>query len=191
MTRIARIKSIGMTAAFALLPMLAQAQQMTTVKGHVNNEISQPLPGVTVEFSNDGGKTFKYTTNTDANGDYTVNVAPGDYVVIVADPKVADKTKNMVDEMPNVKVGTAPMTQDFDMTRQAFMDKISPERRKQIEEIKKNNAAALAANSQVKNLNAALTKARADIAAGNYQPAIDAMTQSVAAKPDEPVLVYT
>jgi hypothetical protein len=194
MTRIARftgIKSLGMAAAFALLPMLAQAQQMTTVKGHVNNEISQPLPGVTVEFSNDGGKTFKYTTNTDANGDYTVNVAPGDYVVIVADPKVPDKTKNMVDEMPNVKVAAAPLTVDFDMTRKEFMDKISPERRKQIEEIKKNNAAALAANSQVKNLNAALTKARADIAAGNFQPAIDAMTQSVAAKPDEPVLVYT
>lgn len=190
-TRFTGIKLVGIAAVFALLPWLAQAQQMTTVKGHVNNEIGQPVSGLVVEFSTDAGKSFKYTANTDANGDYTVSVAPGEYVVVVADPKVADKTKNMVDELPSLKVGTAPLTQDFDMTRKEFMDKITPERRKQIEEAKKNNAAALAANSQVKNLNASLAKARADIAAGNFQPAIDAMTQAVAAKPDEAVLVYT
>jgi Flp pilus assembly protein TadD len=192
MTRIVRfkgIKTLAIAVAFAVLPMLAHAQ--TTVKGHVNNELTQPVAGVTVGFSQDGGKTFKYTADTDANGDYTVSVAPGDYTVFVTDPKVPDKTKNMVDVMPNVKVGTTPLTQDFDMSRKEFMDKLPPERRKQIEEIKQKNAAALAANSQVKNLNAALTKARADIAAGNYQPAIDAMTQAVQAKPDEPVLVYT
>ncbi len=190
-TRFTGIKLVGIAAAFAFLPSLAHAQQMTAVKGHVNNEIGQPVSGLIVEFSTDGGKSFKYTATTDANGDYTVSVAPGEYVVVVADPKVADKTKNMVDELPSLKVGTAPLTQDFDMTRKEFMDKITPERRKQIEEAKKNNAAALAANSQVKNLNASLTKARADIAAGNFQPAIDAMTQAVTAKPDEAVLVYT
>src|ERR1700737_2580563 len=79
MTRIIRftgIKTLVIAIAFAVLSVVANAQ--TAVKGHVNNEVGQGVPGVNVQFSQDGGKTFKYTTETDANGDSTVSVAPGD-----------------------------------------------------------------------------------------------------------------
>jgi tetratricopeptide (TPR) repeat protein len=185
-----KAKILAIVAAIAMLPLLASAQKMTDVKGHANNEISQPLSGMEVKFSSDNGATFKYTTTTNAAGDYTISLPPGTYIGVVRDPKITDP-KKIVDEILNIKIGDAPTTQDFDMTRKEVMDKLTPERRKEIDEFRKKNEEAMKANSQVKNLNAALTQARADIAAKNYQPAIDTMTQSLQAKPDEPVLHYT
>ena len=185
-----RTTILAVVAALCMAPMLASAQKTTDVKGHANNEIGQPLASMDVKFSSDNGASFKYSATTDANGDYKISLPPGTYIGVVRDPKITDP-KKVIDEIVNVKVGDAPTTQDFDMTRKEVMDKLTPERRKEIEDIKAKNAEALKANSQVKNLNAALAQARADIAAKNYQPAIDAMTQSLQAKPNEPVLLYT
>jgi tetratricopeptide (TPR) repeat protein len=80
---------------------------------------------------------------------------------------------------------------DFDMTRQAYIDKMTPEQKQQLEEFKKKNAEVMAANSKISNLNAALTQARADNKSGNYQAAATSMTQATTQLPTEPILWLT
>jgi tetratricopeptide (TPR) repeat protein len=57
-----------------------------------------------------------------------------------------------------------------------------------MEQTRKQNAEIMAKNAKIENLNALLKQARADTAAGNYAPAIKAMTDAIVAKPDEPIL---
>ena len=74
-----------------------------------------------------------------------------------------------VDQFQNVKFAAgADVTQDFDMGRPEYMAKLTPEQRKTAEELRKKNAEALKENSQIKNLNANLTKAREDNKSKNY-----------------------
>ncbi len=77
---------------------------------------------------------------------------------------------------------------NFDMTRKEYVDKMTPEERKQLEEYKKQAAAQIAANSKIQNLNAMLAQARTDTKAGNFDPAIKSMQQATTLKPDEPIL---
>ena len=67
-------------------------------------------------------------------------------------------------------------TVNFDMTRKEYIDKMTPEEKKQLEEYKKKNAEGWPANAKIANLNTLLTQARADTKAGNYDAAITAMT---------------
>ena len=46
---------------------------------------------------------------------------------------------------------------DFDMTRKEYLDKMTPEEKKQLEEFRKKNAEVMAGNKQIANLNALLT----------------------------------
>jgi tetratricopeptide (TPR) repeat protein len=57
-----------------------------------------------------------------------------------------------------------------------------------MEEVKKANAAAMAANAKIENLNALLKTARDATKAGNFDAAVKAMTDATTAKPDESVL---
>ncbi len=108
-------------------------------------------------------------------------IAPGSYVAIVY---VDEKSIDFVDPL-DLKAGD-DKTVSFDMTRKEYLDKMTPEEKKQLEEFKKKNADVVAANSKIANLNALLTQARTDTKAGNYDSAIKAMTDATAAKPDEP-----
>jgi tetratricopeptide (TPR) repeat protein len=60
-----------------------------------------------------------------------------------------------------------------------------------LEEYRKQNTAAMAENSKIKNLNALLKQSRDDMHAGNFDKAISEMTEATQAKPDEPLLWYT
>jgi tetratricopeptide (TPR) repeat protein len=77
---------------------------------------------------------------------------------------------------------------NFDMSRKEYIDKMTPEEKKQLEEFKKKNAEVMAGNAQIKNLNATLLQARADTKAGNFDAAITGMKGATAAKPDESIL---
>ncbi len=77
------------------------------------------------------------------------------------------------------------------MTRKEYIDKMTPEERKQLEDFKKANAATVAANAKIANLNNLLIQARADTKSGKFDAAIAGMQQAIAAKPDEPILYIT
>ena len=171
----------------ALLPALqhtAFAQDQTgKIHGHVQDPAGISLANASVQVSTDG-KTAKYTFTTDANGDYKGdNIAPGSYIVTVY------QAEKPVDRFENVKITAGTDTQqDFDMSRPEYIAKMTPEQRKQLEELKQKNAAAMKENGQIKNLNADLIKARQDNKDKNYAEAETLMLKDTAAKPDASVL---
>jgi tetratricopeptide (TPR) repeat protein len=173
--------------AALMLPALAslQAQDATgKVHGHAQDPVSVPIANVNVELSTDG-KTAKYTFVTDAQGNYKGdNIAPGTYIITLDN---ADKKP--VDQFPNVKITAGADTlQDFDLTRPDYVSKLTPEQKKQLEEVKAKNSAAMKENAQIKNLNGDLLKARQDNRDKNYAEAETLMTTDTTAKPDAAVL---
>jgi tetratricopeptide (TPR) repeat protein len=150
-------------AAIALVPALAQiTAPVAKIHGHVTNPTGVATTNGTVSLSNDGNRTNKYTFSVDANGDYKGDAAPGNYTVIYRAPDTpADK---MVDDIENIRLmSDQDILVDIDMSRKEFIDKMSPEQKKQLEEIKKKNSEAMKVNEVIKNLNADLRVVMQDI----------------------------
>src|SRR5208337_902209 len=119
------------------------------------NPTGQPQGGGTVSLSTDGGVTLKYSFPVDESGNYTGDAPPGTYMVVyrAADTPVG----KMVDSIRGVKIVAGTDTaQDIDMSRQEYIDKMTPEEKKQLEDLKKANADALKANVLINQLNADL-----------------------------------
>ncbi|MGD0348337.1 MAG: hypothetical protein ABSA85_16360 [Terracidiphilus sp.] len=143
--------------ALVLAPVQAQAPAANAGKihGRVINPTGQPQGGGTVSLSTDGGVTMKYTFPVDQSGNYTGEAPAGTYMVVY---RAADTPAGkMVDSIRGVKIVAGQDTaQDDDMSRQEYIDKMSPEDKKQLEELKKTNADALKANVLINQLNADL-----------------------------------
>ena len=155
--------------ALAAVPALAQAPGAQTpgeptgkIHGHVTNPTGAPQTSGTISLSADGGRTSKYTFQVDATGAYTGEAAPGTYSLVFRQKDTPpDK---MVDSIENIKITAGEDTlADDDMSRQAFIDKLPEDQKKQLEEIRKHNSEALKANEVIKNLNADLKQVTADI----------------------------
>lgn len=153
---------LGLAAAGLLALALApghaqQAPAATTGKihGRVTNPTGQPQGGGSVSLSTDGGVTLKYTFPVDESGNYTGEAPQGTYMVVY---RAADTPAGkMVDSIRGVKiVAGQDIAQDIDMSRQEYIDKMSPDEKKQLEELKKTNADALKANVLINQLNADL-----------------------------------
>ena len=191
-----RSKLGGLMAAvvFAAVAMLGTGRSMAqpapaSVHGHVQNAAGQPIVKGDVKFTTDksgDAKTRKYPFSfpLDANGNYKgTGLPPGDYLAVTYSE---DKSIDFID---SVKLAAGDDKQvDFDMTRKEYIDKMTPEEKKALEDFKKQNAAAVAANSKIANLNNLLTQARVDTKAGNFAAAITAMKQATTTKPDEAIL---
>src|SRR5580700_9538725 len=206
--------------ALALAPGHAQPAPAATtgkIHGRVINPTGQPQGGGTVSLSTDGGVTLKFTFPVDDSGNYTGEAPAGVYMVVY---RAADTPAGkMVDSIRGVKIVVGEDTaQDVDMSRQEYIDKMSPDEKKQLEDLKKANAEALKANTVINQLNADLkvvaqdkkdidgatagatqalgaTAAKADIAAkaaeiktAKYTDIESLMTKDTAAKPDEALL---
>ena len=151
--------------AFAAVPVLAQAPPAGPtgkIHGKVVNPTGAVQSGGTISLSTDGGHTNKYTFNVDQTGSYSGEAAPGKYTVVFRQKDTPpDK---MVDSIENVTIVEGQdISVDDDMSRQAFVDKLPEEQKKQLEEIRKHNSEALKANEVIKNLNADLKQVTADI----------------------------
>jgi tetratricopeptide (TPR) repeat protein len=182
--------AIAVLIAFALAhPSRSLAQATASIHGHVNNPINQAITQGDVKLTTDRAsdpktRKYQYTFPIDQNGDYKgTGIAPGNYVAVVF---VADKS---IDFNDNVTLANGDdKVVNFDMSRAEYISKMTPEEKKQLEEFKKKNSEAMAANSQIANLNKTLVQARADTKAGNFDAAITSMKQATTAKPDEPIL---
>jgi tetratricopeptide (TPR) repeat protein len=159
------------------------------IHGLVTNPAGIPLGAGEVRLTTDKAtdpksRKYAYTFKIDATGNYKgTGVAPGDYLAIVFQD---DKSLDFIDSV-KVAAGDDKVV-NFDMTRKEYVDKMTPEEKKALEEYKKQAASQLAANSKIQNLNAMLTQARADTKAGNYDAAIKAMQTATTTKPDEAIL---
>jgi tetratricopeptide (TPR) repeat protein len=159
--------------AFAAMPSFSQqpASNMGKIHGHVTNPTGAPQSGGTVSLIKVGNasgpgltaeKTDKGTLTVDANGDYTGDVAPGNYNVIYRSPGMTpDK---VADQFENIKVlAGQDVLQDFDMSRKEYIDKLPPDQKKQLEDLRKHNSEAMKANEVIKNLNADLKTVTQDL----------------------------
>lgn len=153
---------LGLAAAGLLALGLApghsqQAPVANTGKihGRVINPTGQPQGGGTVGLSTDGGVTVKYTFQVDESGNYTGEAPLGTYMVVYR--AVDTPAGQMIDSIRGVKIVAGQDTaQDVDMSRQEYIDKMTPDQKKQLEELKKTNAQALEANVLINQLNADL-----------------------------------
>ncbi len=165
--------------AFALLPAYAQqpapaaAGATGKVHGHITNPTGAPQTGGTVEFlaitraasgSNTPPQTVEkgVTFDVDGTGAYKAEVPAGAYVIIYRTAGMAQDKQ--ADRYDNVKVVAGQDTlQDIDMSRQEYIDKLPPEEKKQLEDLRQKNAAALKANEVIKHLNEDLKQVTQDI----------------------------
>jgi tetratricopeptide (TPR) repeat protein len=176
--------------AFAVSPVLAQTPSLTPtgstgkIHGHVINPTGVSASNGSVSLSTDNGKSSKFTFPVAANGDYTGEAAPGTYTVVYRQPETpADK---MVDSFDNIKiVAGQDVLQDIDMSRKDFIDKLTPEQKKSLEEIKKHNAEAMKANEVIKGINADLRVSTQDLKdADNARAAATQALGATASKAD-------
>jgi tetratricopeptide (TPR) repeat protein len=162
------------------------------VHGLVNDPSGAPITAGTVSLYA-GGMTSPsqdpaYTFNVDSTGSFHGdNVKAASYTIVFRAP---DTPKDkVVDQLDNVQVNAGQDTEaNIDMSRPAYLAKLTPEQRKQIEEAKTKNAAILKANAQIKNLNADLGKARQDDKDKNFADAAALMQKDASIKPDAAVL---
>ena len=191
----------GGTMAASLLAMVAmmspgkiqaQAAPTASMHGHVTNPAGFPVTKGEVKLTPDKSgdvktRKFPYTFPLDANGNYTgTGIAPGSYVgAVFQDDKSVDFNDNLT------FVAGDDKTVNFDMSRKEYIDKMTPDEKKQLEDYKKKMGDVSQANAKIANLNALLTQARADNKAGNYDAAITGMQTATGAKPDEPILWVT
>ncbi|MDR3792780.1 MAG: hypothetical protein P4L03_05295 [Terracidiphilus sp.] len=212
------ILGLGLLAT-ALMPAMAQAPAAPTGKfhGHVTNPTGEPQGSGNVSLSTDGGNTLKFTVQVAANGDFAGEAAPGTYMLVY---RAADTPPGkMVDFFRGVKIVAGEDTlQEVDMSRAEFIDKLPAEQKKQLEDLKKQNKAAMEANKVINALNtdlrivnqdikdaeAARTNAAQELGASATREAVEAkateirnakyneiltlMTKDTQAKPDEPIL---
>jgi hypothetical protein len=138
--------------AFALTPTFAQTAGMGKIHGHLTNPTGAAQTTGTVCLSTDRGDSCKASFPVSASGDYSGEVMPGTYMVIYRDKDTP--AGKMVDSFSNVKIESgADVTQDFDMSRKEFVDKLPAEQREQLEKLKTQNAQALKDNAVIANLN--------------------------------------
>ena len=164
------VSLLAAVLAFGLVPALAQQAQQPAatavagntgkVHGKVVNPTGAPQSGGTVSFMD--GTAEKAALPVDADGNYSGEVPAGTYTVIYR-AQGMEKDKQ-ADRLDNVKIIPGQdNTQDVDMSRQEYIDKLPEEQKKQLEELRKNNAAASQANAVIKNLNADLKVVAQDL----------------------------
>ena len=183
--------SLGAAALLSSVMAVAQTPAPTAkIHGHVTDPTGVPKGAGTVSLSTDNGKTLKYSFPVNASGDFTGDgIAPGTYMVILRLPDTAEG--KLVDHIDNVKFAAGDdLKQDVDMSRQAYLDQMTPEQKKQLEEFKKKNAEIMKNNGVIKNLNADLAEARQDNKDKKYADAETIMLKDTAAKPDSELLWY-
>ncbi|MGA8043979.1 MAG: hypothetical protein WCA37_14375 [Terracidiphilus sp.] len=169
--------------ALSLVPSLAQqpaqppaaqepAVPMGKVHGHLTNPTGAPQSGGTVNFMQitraaSGPGLAPQTADRGSfkvgdSGDYSGVVPAGNYIVIYrGEGMAADK---QADRLDNVVVAPdADTAVDFDMSRAEYIDKLPPEEKKQLEDIRQKNMVALKANEVIKNLNADLKVVTQDV----------------------------
>jgi tetratricopeptide (TPR) repeat protein len=210
--------------AFAIAPAIAQqapaaGQQQPTGKIHgvVTNPTGNQQPGGSVGLSTDGGQTDKFTFPVGQDGTFSGEAAPGTYSLIYRAPNTPKG--QYTDEVKNVKIVVGQDIEvNDDMSRQEYIDKMSPDQKKALDEMKKNNSEALSANKIIAGLNADLkvvsqdqldvdhaaqtatqelgaSASKSDIATKTdeikttkYTDIESIMTKDTAAKPDEAIL---
>ncbi len=131
------------------------------IQGLVTGPTGVPQNGGTVSLSTDGGVTLRYSFTVSPRGDYTGRVPLGEYTLVYRLPDTPEG--KVVDFIHSVVIlagkGT---TQNVDMTRQEYLDRLSPEQQEHLQQMKESNETAAATNNIIASINADLHTANQD-----------------------------
>lgn len=184
-----RVPLILLLAAGAL-----RAQSTTaSVHGNANDPLGILVTNGSVKLTQDKGKIDKnsnyvYSFELDKDGNYKGDgITPGTYtLVLFRKGLTADFSK------PVTLVAGQDAVVNFDMSRQEYIDKLSDDDKRLLEESRKKNAAILAENAVIRNLNGLTADARAAMSATppDYAKAADDMTQATTARPTESIFWF-
>jgi len=132
------------------------------IHGRVISPTGQPQNGGTVSLSTDGGQTLTYTFPVSANGEFSGEATIGEYTLLY---RAADTPPGkVVDYIQGVVIlAGKDVRQDIDMTRQEYMDRLSPEQQQQIEKMRAATAAAATASNVATNVNLDLDLVNRDL----------------------------
>jgi tetratricopeptide (TPR) repeat protein len=133
------------------------------ISGLVTGPTGATQNGGTISLSTDGGVTLRYNFTVSPKGDYTGRVPLGEYTLVYRAPgtpegKVTDFIHSVV-----ILAGKGTV-QDVDMTRQEFLDRLSPEQQDALRQMKASNDKAAATNKVIASLNADLQTVNRDFA---------------------------
>lgn len=162
------------------------AQATGSVKGVCKDTEGKPMAGAVVEWSStDTGR--KYSLKTNNKGEYfSLGILPGKYNVrLVQDGKE-------VYHVNNFPVGLDESNLDFDL--KAELQKAAAGQGMSAEEMKKKEEANEKANKEnmtIKQLNEMLATSRDNMKAGNYDAAIQQMTEATNLDPHRDILWAT
>lgn len=217
-----RLSLCALVCALAPSAFSAFAQEYSPpptgrIHGRVISPTGQPQNGGTVSLSTDGGETSTYSFPVSGNGEYTGEASIGEYTLLY---RATDTPEGKVVDYIQAVIILAgkDVAQDVDMTRQEYMDRLSPEQQKQIQAMRAASAAAAAASNLANDVNAHLEvvnhdlqdaeKARvsaveilgntatqqdidakaAEIANAKYTEIETLMTKDTASDPNEPIV---
>ncbi len=167
------IISLLLVVALALFTVPAFPQAMGSVKGVCKDVDGNPIPQAQVEWSSvDTGR--KYTLKTNNKGEYfSLGISPGKYNV-----KLLKDGKEMW-HVNNFPVGAEETELDFDLKKEhaaaAQGQGMTPEQAKQAQE---QMAKAAKEQNTVKALNEKLQAANTASQAGDYDTAINTLTEA-------------
>jgi tetratricopeptide (TPR) repeat protein len=153
-----RLSGVAALLTLSLAPALAQqtpAADMGRIHGRVINPAGLPQNNGTVSLSTDGGVILTYTFAVSAAGEYSGEAPPAEYTVVYRAPDTPEG--KIVDSISGVEiVAGRDTTQDIDMTRPAFIDRLTPEQQKQLQAMREANAATMIADPDIVAINADL-----------------------------------
>lgn len=172
----------------AIAPAALVAQTGATIHGFAKDPAGQPYTSGEIRFSTDkedpaAKRTFQYTVPVGSDGTYkATNVAPGAYIIAL----FRDGISVYFHEV-DINKGD-DKTVNFDLSSAEYLKGLSPEDRAKLEEAKKRNAAALAENSKIADINKTLNQAVADENGGKPDAAVAELTPLSVQLPNEPIV---
>jgi tetratricopeptide (TPR) repeat protein len=135
---------------------------MGKIHGHITNPTGAAEGGGSVSLSVDGGRTSIFTFPVSSNGDYVGDAPPGTYTAIFRQANTPPD--RVIDSFAGIGIATGQnVLQDFDMSRQEFVDKLTPGQKKQLEDLRRQNSGAIGVNEIIRGLNADLKVVTQDI----------------------------
>ncbi len=87
-------KSLGLTLVLTASAFL-YAQEKVAVNGQILDKQNRAIPYASVSFSNQSNKLFSDATLTDENGNYKLNLVPGNYSITINAIDYKKKTQNL------------------------------------------------------------------------------------------------
>jgi tetratricopeptide (TPR) repeat protein len=131
------------------------------IQGLVTGPTGLPEKGGTVSLSTDGGVTLRYNFTVSPKGDYTGRVPLGEYTLVYRAPGTPEG--RVTDYIHSVVINAGKGTlQNVDMTREEYLDRLSPEEQLQLQQLKESNEKAAAANKIIASINADLQTVNQD-----------------------------